>query len=289
MVIFYMVKYRRATYAAMFVGMLLLVPAVAQEKTDQSITEQLLDEVRQLRAEVSAIRNENEILRHRLESLLKQLDMEVEGASSFPSATKPLKPTVVARESAPRTPDKRVPADISPEETVAEEAQETDEPIKAEKPVVLAPSSGRREFPLIKRSALLGSAKERAAYLDALAHLDRNDTEGDYERLRYALKQFLKAHPGSVYEPKAHYWIAESYYTEKQYHRAVQSFTQYIRQFPDGGHVENAQLKIADIYREQGDMSSAKDLLMQLVDSDNERIQRLARRKLEMINKDARR
>ncbi len=333
---------RRRTVVAMFAAALMVVPVVAppvsaQESSD-ALVMKLLDEVHQLRAEVSGIRNENEMLRHRLEALLDQLGMEVKeptvrtvitapstqpvaagtpaGGQTRPaSPMKPAdQPTGVeppAEETATGTPpaDQRTaggqtrpaspmkPADqptgVEPpaEETATgtppadqrtAAGQVAGSSARVDAPVARAPRSDSQSLALSGRRAP-GSEQEREAYLDALAYLDKDQ----YDGLRAALQQFLGAYPGSPYEPKARYWIAESYYTEKQYSEAAWHFEQYVKRFPRGDKADDARLKLAYIYHGEGDPAAARLLLESLADSHNGRVRDLAKRRLRIINRES--
>ena len=99
-----------------------------------------------------------------------------------------------------------------------------------------------------------------------------------------ALHKFLKDYPGGAYAPKARYWIAESYYTERQYDKAVKYFSEYVESFPNSGRTADAQLKLAYIYHEQGNLSAAQSLLEELTDSSNQRVRLLAERRLKRLS-----
>ncbi len=306
-------------------------PVSAQEDQSLLISE-LLREVRQLRAELSAVRNENEILRHRFEVLLDRLGVELEDSSArrrpasvpelapvtedfirrepgrdgvaFPAATAGAQETSDPQRQ-PSEPDplepwrakQAAPAQTLPGQTLAEPAPSTRKlveqaasaPAPPERaapaaPTAREPSRDGRRFALAGPRSR-GSAQERAAYLGALAHLDT----GRYDELRKALQRFLEDYPGGAYEAKAQYWIADSYYAEERYDQAARHFERYLERFPDADKADDARLKLADVHYKHDELPAAQRLLEKLVDSRNERVRKLAMRRLDSIVRASRR
>lgn len=350
-----MVTFRHATgcltgsslLVALFM-VLLVAPVPAQEEKDRLISE-LLGEVRKLRAELSAVRNENEILRHRFEILLDRLGVEVEdsperrrAASVFTPAAEDFMqrgavrdgtafpPAATAEQETREPQDRRFPPrelseqpspeqdppeprqsgqiseqtlgqEVSGQESPGQEPLEQRSPGQAlaqsavstqrsveqaapVKPPARESSRGEPRFALAGRHSR-ASAQERKAYLDALAHLDT----GQYDDLRRALQRFLEDYPGGAYEAKARYLIADSYYTEEHYDRAARHFERYIERFPDADKADDARLKLADVYYRRDELPAAQRMLEELADSRNERVRRLASRKLDLVIRASRR
>ena len=303
-----MVAFRTVTRRCAFVCALLLTPVAAQES--DALLIELLDRVQQLRDEVSSVRNENEILRHRLDVLINQLGVEPREThvstvvAPFTRATEtgggtgmgvgevrastmaaPFARASAAGETAAQTGDGKrggeTDGGLEEQRTAVEPASGEREPASGERlRSVREPPPGQRRFALARPGAR-GSAEEREAYLDALAYLD----ESHYDGLRAALRRFISTYPGSAYEPKARYWIAESYYTERQLDRAAYYFEQYLRHFPDADRVDDARLKLAYIHHDRDDPVAARRLLEKLSESRDERVRGLAERRLELIDK----
>ena len=288
----------------------------AEQQGRDAVMMQLLGEVQKLRAEVGSIRNENEILRHRLEALISQLGVEIQTSQVVRStgqhivystdstvdatvaataAERPAESAPVAAQDGEQTTDPPPAAEQDAEQQVdpAPAAEQDSGQQQAATPSPQSTSPGRRAQTNADDQQRLafaprpgrGSARAREAYLDALTHLDSDHHEG----LREALNRFLNEHPGSSYESKAHYWIAESYYTEKQYDLAEQRFLGYVETFPAHGRADDARLKLAYIYHHKGDLPAARKLLTRLRDSPNQRVRRLAERRFKRMDKELRR
>src|SRR6266545_906719 len=76
---------------------------------------------------------------------------------------------------------------------------------------------------------------------------------GDAQKARELLAKFLELYPGHQLAGNAHYWLGETYYTEKRYDQAVLEFQEVIKNFPGKEKVPAAMLKQAMAFRELGD------------------------------------
>ena len=89
---------------------------------------------------------------------------------------------------------------------------------------------------------------------------------GDTVKARELFTNFLSLHPKHNLAANAHYWIGESYYSEKNFELAVLEFQEVIKNFPDKDKAPAAMLKQGMAFKELGDSKSATYILKKLVD-----------------------
>jgi tol-pal system protein YbgF len=108
--------------------------------------------------------------------------------------------------------------------------------------------------------------------------------EGKYAKSREAFEAFLAQYPSTEFSDNAHFWIAECYYFDKQYEKAILEYEKVIKNFPEGNKVPNALLKQGLSFLKLGDKTSAKLLLQQVTkDYPNTSQARIARQNLLQI------
>lgn len=118
---------------------------------------------------------------------------------------------------------------------------------------------------LTKKTAELAKAKEVPATPDAtyLKGLDVFKT-GDMPASRDIFTKFLEQYPQHDLSANAHYWIGETYYSEKNYEPAILAFQDVIKNFPTKDKVPAAMLKQAMAFNAINDTKSAKYVLKKL-------------------------
>lgn len=89
---------------------------------------------------------------------------------------------------------------------------------------------------------------------------------GDMATSREMFKKFLKAHPKGEYSDNAQFWIAETYYSEKDYENAILSYEDLIKKFPKSDKLPNAMLKQGYAFYELGDKPSGKLLMKRVIE-----------------------
>ncbi len=90
---------------------------------------------------------------------------------------------------------------------------------------------------------------------------------GNTQKARELLGKFVEQYPNNELAANAHYWIGESYYTEKAYDQAVLEFEKVIKNYPNKEKVPAAMLKQGLAFKGLGDKVSAKYVLKKLIDS----------------------
>lgn len=81
---------------------------------------------------------------------------------------------------------------------------------------------------------------DRANYQAAFEFLK----QGRDKEANLALRQFMVAFPESSLQDNAQYWLAETYYKEKDYRTALREFQTVVEKFPQSRKIPDALLKI---------------------------------------------
>ena len=76
----------------------------------------------------------------------------------------------------------------------------------------------------------------------------------------------MKDFSGTSLTPNAHYWLGESYYQQKDYARAMQSFEYLSTEYPGNEKVPAALLKLSLAAGETGDLAKAKKYFKRVID-----------------------
>jgi len=88
---------------------------------------------------------------------------------------------------------------------------------------------------------------------------------GDWETARSGFVDYLKRFPKSQRADNAQFWIAEIYYREKWYEKAILEYQKVIESYPKGNKVPAAMLKQGMAFTNLGDRSNARLILRELV------------------------
>jgi tol-pal system protein YbgF len=101
-----------------------------------------------------------------------------------------------------------------------------------------------------------------ALYLKGLDSLKA----GEVAAARDQFTKFLEQNPKHELAANAHYWIGETYYSEKNYESAILSYQDVIKNYPGKEKVVAAMLKQAMAFDAIKDAKSAKFVLKKLVE-----------------------
>jgi tol-pal system protein YbgF len=86
-----------------------------------------------------------------------------------------------------------------------------------------------------------------------------------YEEAIESFTAFIKTYPDSDYSANAQYWIGECYYTRSNLSKALEAFNKVISNYPDGSKVPDAMLKAGYTLFALKQRDSATALLESLV------------------------
>jgi tol-pal system protein YbgF len=81
---------------------------------------------------------------------------------------------------------------------------------------------------------------------------------------REIFTKFLDQYPQHDLAANSHYWIGETYYSEKSFEPAILAFQEVIKNFPTKDKVPAAMLKQAMAFNAINDTKSAKYVLKKL-------------------------
>lgn len=102
---------------------------------------------------------------------------------------------------------------------------------------------------------------EDSVYKAAKEMLD----QGNNEQARDAFETFLKKYPDSENADNARFWIADSYYRDKWYEKAILEYQKVVEQYARGNKVPSAMLKQGYAFSNLGENSNAKLVLKELI------------------------
>ncbi|MBT0665023.1 tol-pal system protein YbgF [Geobacter pelophilus] len=90
---------------------------------------------------------------------------------------------------------------------------------------------------------------------------------GDFAKSREQLSRFIELFPKHELTANAHYWLGETYYSEKIYDQAILEFEKVVKEFPAKGKAPAALLKQAMAFKELDDAKSARFVYKKLIEN----------------------
>ncbi len=187
---------------------------------------ELADQIELLKTEIARLRGENEVLSNDLANAIKrQKDFYVD----LDNRLRKLEPHADAAAAAPQ------PATAAP---AAAPAAAVAPPVTAADP-----------------------AAESRDYEAALTQL----RGGKYKEAATGFIGFIRRHPGSSFQPSAHFWAASSLYQLKDNAAAAEYYAKVANQWPDDNRAPDALLGLASAQQAQGDAKAATRSLERLV------------------------
>ena len=88
---------------------------------------------------------------------------------------------------------------------------------------------------------------------------------GKTKKSRDLFKQYLRDFPEGALANNAQFWIGESYYSEKEYEKAIVEYDDVIKKYPAGGKVPAALLKQGMAFRRIKDYKTGNAILKKLI------------------------
>lgn len=121
---------------------------------------------------------------------------------------------------------------------------------------------------------------ERLAYQESFELIRR----GDYEAAQIAFSNYIKTYQGSSFIDDAKFWLAESFYSQGNYIKALEIFENIQRQHPKSEKIMESILKSGFCYYELGNFEKSLTIFKQIItDYPNSSVSRLATEKLNTI------
>ena len=88
---------------------------------------------------------------------------------------------------------------------------------------------------------------------------------GNYVKARQRFEQLIQQYPKSNMADNAQFWVAEIFYREKWYEKAILEYQKVIENYPNGNKVPAALLKQAQSFHNIADRSNARLIYQELV------------------------
>lgn len=88
---------------------------------------------------------------------------------------------------------------------------------------------------------------------------------GDRENARIQFENFINKYPDSKNADNARFWIADSYYAEKWYEKAILEYQKVLELYPDSNKTAAARLKQGYSFAELGETANARLILKELI------------------------
>jgi tol-pal system protein YbgF len=89
---------------------------------------------------------------------------------------------------------------------------------------------------------------------------------GKFEVARKGFEKLIATYPKSKWADNAQFWIAETYYRDKRYKRAILEYQKVIENYPSGNKVPAAMLKQGFAFSKIGQTNNAKLVLKELIE-----------------------
>jgi len=90
-------------------------------------------------------------------------------------------------------------------------------------------------------------------------------TRGDYDLAITGFRTYVQSYPKTSLAANAQYWLAESYFSQKNYPAAVEEFSGVLRNYPDSPKVPSALFKQGEAFLALNDTKQANSVLCELV------------------------
>jgi len=133
--------------------------------------------------------------------------------------------------------------------------------IKLEKYMGFEPSTTEEADKKYVSSEKPGKNTEQESYDSAKKLFD----DGDKENARIQFENFINKYPDSDNADNARFWIADSYYSEKWFEKAILEYQKVLEEYPGGNKLAAARLKQGYAFAELGEKANARLILKELL------------------------
>lgn len=177
-------------------------------------------------------------------------------AAALKSALAPTPAEAAAAEAG--KPKAGVESSVPPLNTLAPPEAPAPEPAKVEQ----LPKAGEATPATAESQAPAQPAPgEQEAYIKAVEPLKQRR----FEEASVSLTEFVTRFPGSANADKAHFWLAETHYVNRNIPAALKEFQTVLRDYPKSSKVPGALLKIGYIQDDAKDPKAARATLEELI------------------------
>lgn len=119
----------------------------------------------------------------------------------------------------------------------------------------------KNEAPEVSQSAKLTPQEYKKRYIESLS----NYQNGRYEEAIQGFSKLVIANPRNELADNSQYWLAECFYSQKNYKRSIIEFGKVFT-FPGTDKDDDAQLKLGLAYQSMGELEKAREEYKRLLD-----------------------
>ena len=123
-------------------------------------------------------------------------------------------------------------------------------------------STGAKESALVTETAKKLPSRSAEEHYGKAFELFR---AGEFQEARAEFKSFLEVYSKTDLADNAQFWLAECYYAEKKYRKAIAEYNKTTKKYPNSDKVSSALLKQGMAFLELGDKTAGKILLQKVV------------------------
>lgn len=141
--------------------------------------------------------------------------------------------------------------------------QDTDSRLRAieERLDILHKQGGGAKVGFMEPAAAANAASEATLYQKGLSLV----RDGNYPQAAASFREYLQKYPKSSFSGNAQYWLAECYYAQRDYQRAIKEYQNTISVYPKLDKIASAKLKQALAFSDLGMNNEATLFLQKLV------------------------
>lgn len=133
--------------------------------------------------------------------------------------------------------------------------------INLEKYMGFEPTAAKQADPGTDTAERPRQASEQELYDFAKKLFD----DGDLENARIQFENFINKYPDSKNADNARFWIADSFYAEKWYEKAILEYQKVLENYPKSNKNAAARLKQGYSFAELGEKANARLILNELI------------------------
>lgn len=113
--------------------------------------------------------------------------------------------------------------------------------------------------------------------------------EGRYPAALEAFTAYLDDYPDGQYSDNAQYWLGEVYYVTREYESALEEFGKVLDAFPESQKIPDAMLKIGYVHYELEQWERAREMLTRVTEqAPGTTVARLAEQRLQRMRQEGR-
>ena len=117
----------------------------------------------------------------------------------------------------------------------------------------------------IEKKAISSEESGKTTELELYEFAKKLFDDGDKENARIRFENFINKYPDSDNADNARFWIADSYYAEKWFEKAILEYQKVLEVYPNSNKLAAARLKQGYAFAELGEKANARLILKELL------------------------